>query len=217
MANKQVKFIEDFPLVPQNILTSFDVFGMNSTEFGIYCKLLFISWIQKPRQCYLRYDEENICGLCKITPEDWQECKNKVLKKFKTEIYLGETFIYNKVLLDKWNEEINKINFSKGKQLSSLSDLLNYTFDEFWKDYDKKTGDQRRMVPKWMKLSDEDRERIRVDIPKRKEAQPDKQFRPSPEKYLNGRLWENEIIYYNNKKPQKENAADYNGQKSNPV
>lgn len=217
MANKQLKFIEDFPMVPKDILSSIDVFGMSCNEFGMYCKILFISWIQKPRQCFLQYDEHNICELCNVTPEEWEKSKVKVLRKFKTEITEGVTYIYNAVLLEKWQEAIKSTKKAKGNQLSALAELLNYTFDEFWDDYDKKVGDKDRIKPKWLKLSDADREKIKLDIPKRKKAQPDKKWRPKPERYINERVWEDEIIDYNKNEQNKHKGGDYEQQKSTPV
>lgn len=203
MANKQVKFIEEFPLNPKDILSSFDVFGMSSMEFGIYCKILFVSWIQKPRQCFLEFDEHNICELCNITPEDWAKCQLKVLKKFKQKIEVDKIYIYNQVLLDKWAEAATHNKSSKGKQLSALAEMLVYPFEQFWSDYDKKVGDKNRILPKYLKLSDLDREIIRLDIPKRKAATSDpKKYMPKPEKYINERVFEDEIIDYKNKYEQ---------------
>jgi hypothetical protein len=226
MAHHQVKpqdkIIEDFPLTPKDILSSFDVFGMSAAEFGVYCKILFVSWIQRP-QCYLRLDVHNICELCNLTKEDWEQVQERVIKKFEMIYREGNTpYIYNKVLLGKWHDAINNNKKAKGKQLSAVAELLNYSFDQFWDDYDKKVGDKNRILPKWLKLSEADREAIKKDIPKRKELQPIKHLRPNPETYINGRRWQDEYIDY--RKPEQQRAApvsrtnaDYDGQKSNPV
>lgn len=221
MANKQVKknvrFIEEFPLKPKDILSSFDVFGMSSLEFGIYCKILFVSWIQRPIQCYLKFDEHNICELCKLTPEEWVLSKDRVIKKFALIYAEGVPYIYNERLLEIYNELVKTNKAAQGEQLTALGAIQNYSFDQFWEDYQKKVGDKRRLIPKWLKLSDADREAIRKNIPERIKAQPDKQFRPNPETYLNGRLWENEIVNYNKKAPNNWGNADYESQKDTAV
>lgn len=221
MANSKVKknerFIEEFPLKPKDILSSFDVFGMSSLEFGIYCKILFVSWIQRPAQCYLKFDEHNICELCKLTPEEWELSKDRVIKKFSL-IYIDSLpYIFNDRLLEIYNQLVKDNKVAKGEQLTALGAIQNYSFDQFWDDYQKKVGDKKRLLPKWLKLTDKDREAIKSDVPKRIAAQPDKQFRSNPETYLNGRLWENEVINYNKKTPNNWGNADYDSQKSTPV
>lgn len=195
----KTKIIEEFPLSPKDILSSFDVIGMSSQEFGIYCKLLFASWIQK-QQCFLPFDEHNICELCNITAAEWEQSKPRVIKKFKFRDDFTGRYIYNEVLLSKYNSMLKEEKNVKGKQLSAAAELLNYPFEDFWDDYDKKVGSRDRILPKWMKLSDKDREEIRADIPKRKAAQPDKKFRPKPERYIGEKMWRDEIIDYSNNK-----------------
>jgi hypothetical protein len=220
MANKQLTFLESFPLKPKNVLSSLDVITMNIQERGIYFTLLFISWIQ-PRQCYLKNDDEAICKLCNITPEEWQIYRAKVLNKF---VQTDDGFMYNKVLLDVWHEEQAKekkeTKKARTEQISAIGGLIAYTFDEFWNDYDKKVGSKDRILPKWLKLTDDERERIRQDIPKRKAAQPNKQYRPNPETYLNGKLWNNEIINYTvkqNTNTNEQKTPDYDKQGSAPI
>lgn len=220
MANSKIKknerFIEEFPLKPKDILSSFDVFGMTSLEFGIYCKILFVSWIQRPAQCYLKFDEHNICELCKLTPDEWELSKARVIKKFSL-INIDEIpYIFNDRLLEIYKELVKENKAAKGEQLNALGSMHNYTFEQFWHDYQKKVGDKKRLIPKWLKLSDADREAIKADIPRRIEAQPAKQFRPNPETYLNGRLWENEIIIYK-KTPSNWGNADYDSQKDTAI
>lgn len=209
------KPIDEIPFNPKDILSSFDVFGMSSQEFGIYCKILFVSWIQ-PIQCFLPYDEHNICELCNITEIEWLQSKSRVLKKFKFKDIAGAQHIYNERLFKKFSELITDTKKTKGKQLSVQAELLNYKFDDWWNDYDKKVGDKNRILPKWLKLTDADREAIRIDTPKRRAAQHEKKFRPNPESYINGRLWENEIIVYKSTPPQRL-TGNYNEQTNTPV
>lgn len=218
-------FIEEFPFKPKNILSSIDVIGMTPIEFGVYCKLLFVSWIQQPEQCFLRLEEDNICKLCNLTSEQWREAQTKVLKKFKVTQMHGAPHIHNEVLLGIYKRERASIEggAKTKEQLSFAAQLTNYPFEDFWKDYDKKVGDKNRLYKKWLKLSDAERETIKKDIPKRKDLQPNKQLRPNAETYLNGRRWEDEYIDWSkiiNKgtKPGSTGAnADYNAQRSNPV
>ena len=74
----------------------------------------------------------------------------------------------------------------------------NYSFDEFWDLYDKKTGEKKKLAKKWLALTDEEREAIMNYIPKYIECQPDKQFRKNPETFLNNKSWNDELIPRNN-------------------
>lgn len=74
----------------------------------------------------------------------------------------------------------------------------NYSFDEFWELYDKKTGERKKLTKKWLALTDEERETIMNYIPKYIECQPDKQFRKNPETFLNNKSWNDELISRNN-------------------
>lgn len=70
----------------------------------------------------------------------------------------------------------------------------NYSFDEFWELYDKKTGERKKLTKKWLALTDKEREMIMNYIPKYIECQPDKQFRKNPETFLNNKSWNDELI-----------------------
>ena len=75
--------------------------------------------------------------------------------------------------------------------------ILNYSFEDFWKDYDKKVGKIEKIRPKWEKLKDSEREEIKSFIPKYKISQPKKKFRKNPETFLNNESWKDEIIFEN--------------------
>lgn len=187
-----MKILDHFPLYPEKFLSSLDVQMMSIDAFGAYCKILFASWIQE-MPCYIANDEEMLRKLCKVDEEKWNGIREVVMKKFKIE----GIFIYNEVLLGIWKAESKDKKKKNKQELASLTSQLNYTWDEFWRDYDKKVGSTDRLIPKWIKLSNEDREKIRKHIILYKEAQPDKQFRANPEKYFNQRIWEHELIYKN--------------------
>ena len=69
-----------------------------------------------------------------------------------------------------------------------------YPFKDFWDLYDKKV-DIDACKKLYGKLSMKDRKAIFDYVPKYKEAQPDKQFRQGPARFLRNRSWENEIIH----------------------
>jgi hypothetical protein len=77
----------------------------------------------------------------------------------------------------------------------------NISFETFWNLYDKKVGDRQKCVKKWEHLKDDERTAIMSFLPKYKISQPIKQYRSNPETFLNGRMWENEIIQPVNETP----------------
>lgn len=72
-----------------------------------------------------------------------------------------------------------------------------FTFKQFWDAYDLKIGKEKCMK-KWAKMSVKDREACIAAIPFYVASTPDKQFRKRPLTYLNGKCWNDEIIYRNN-------------------
>ena len=85
--------------------------------------------------------------------------------------------------------------------------MTHLPFGEFWDLYDKKRGDKGKIEKKWMKLSEREREAIMKYIPLYKEAQPDKKFRKDPDTFLNNKSWNDELIYENNGRQQKQAQA----------
>lgn len=67
------------------------------------------------------------------------------------------------------------------------------SFDEFWDLYDKKIN-PTKCKPKFLKLSEKDRQLIMEYIPKYKLSQPNKKFRKDPMTFLNNDGWLDEII-----------------------
>ena len=68
------------------------------------------------------------------------------------------------------------------------------TFEHFWNEYDKKVGDKDKLIKKFNRLSQKDKEAIMEYLPKYKLAQPNKQYRKNPETFLNNKSWNDEII-----------------------
>lgn len=78
------------------------------------------------------------------------------------------------------------INNITKKQYNSLS------FDSFWNIYDKKT-DKAKCEIKFNKLSFEDKEKIKLILPKYINSTPDVKFRKNPLTWLNGKCWNDEV------------------------
>ena len=109
------------------------------------------------------------------------------------------------------NNEVNRSNNPINRPINSQSKVnsiyTKYSFGEFWDLYDKKRGDKGKIERKWMKLSEREREAIMKYIPLYKEAQPDKKFRKDPDTFLNNKSWNDELIYENNGRQQKQAQA----------
>ena len=193
-----MKFLDTFPLHVTRILLSQDVILMTTCEFGAYCKLLFVSWVQNP-QCFIKNNDAIICELCKFTADEWEMTKGTVLKKFKNNT---EGYLYNEKLLKIYNEVKTESKVTRKEKLMALMANLKYPWQDFWNDYDKKVGSMDRLMPKWIALTDEERELIRKYIPNYKRAKPEKQYRLNPETFLNQRGWEFELIYKKGTAPQ---------------
>jgi hypothetical protein len=79
---------------------------------------------------------------------------------------------------------------------------INIAFDIFWNLYNKKVGDKKKIEKKWIKLKNDDRQKIIDSLPMFLNSVKDKQYLPYPETYLNNSRWNDEIIINdsNNKK-----------------
>lgn len=74
-----------------------------------------------------------------------------------------------------------------------IVDIPVYSFDEFWNDYGKKE-DRKKCETKWKKITDKQKDAIRVHVPLYVQSTPDIQYRKNPSTYLNNECWNNEII-----------------------
>lgn len=81
-----------------------------------------------------------------------------------------------------------------------------YSFENFWNEYDKKCGPKDKVKTKWDKLPMYIRKLIFAYIPKYKKSQPNKCYRKNPLTFLNQRGWEDEIIMNNDRKLTKQEA-----------
>jgi len=84
-----------------------------------------------------------------------------------------------------------KVKLSKVK-LNKVNNI-NIPFEDFWNLYDKKV-DRKKCEPKWLNLTDIERELCMKNLPAYIQSTFDKKFRRDPETYLNNKSWENEII-----------------------
>lgn len=80
-------------------------------------------------------------------------------------------------------------------------------FDYWWSLYDKKRGKDKCMQ-KWMKLSVDERKACISATPAYVASTEDKQYRKDPLTYLNGKCWNDEIIFRDNGKSTKPDAAE---------
>jgi hypothetical protein len=67
-----------------------------------------------------------------------------------------------------------------------------FSFDEFWEAYGKKT-DRKTAKARYKKISEEDRAKIKENLPAYVASTPNKQFRKGPAVYLNKESWNDEI------------------------
>jgi len=85
-------------------------------------------------------------------------------------------------------------NDNNENNISYTNSNENYTFQEFWNDYDKRVGNKEKLAKLWSKISDDDKQKIKIFIPRYKAAKPDKQYRLNPEKFLIDKRWNDEAI-----------------------
>jgi hypothetical protein len=67
------------------------------------------------------------------------------------------------------------------------------SFKKFYSMYGKQVTKKPSLL-KWLKLTDQDIERIMAHVPRFVKATPDVKYRPNPLTYLNQRRWEDEEV-----------------------
>ena len=90
-------------------------------------------------------------------------------------------------------EEKEDINIQHPTSIS-IEILKNFSFDSFWNIYDKKIN-KEKCEKKWNRISDEEKNLISEHLQKYIESTPDKSYRKHPLSYLNGKAWNDEIIF----------------------
>lgn len=106
-----------------------------------------------------------------------------ILKKSKSKLKEG---INPHSILDNSIEDYNRE--------EKIREEKEFLFNQFWDLYDKKVGDKKKCQSKWMKLKEEEMEKIFKTLPEYIKATPDKKFRKNVETYLNNKSWNDEII-----------------------
>jgi hypothetical protein len=111
----------------------------------------------------------------------------------------------------KWNKDANakrtqSERIEKGYEGNAIYkekeiNEINISFDIFWNLYEKKIGDKAKLIKKWEKLTDEERQNIINYIPKYKESQPNKKYRKNPDTFFNNKSWNDELINMKEMKP----------------
>lgn len=88
---------------------------------------------------------------------------------------------------------------SINKQLTTNNKTINSDFEKFWNLYDKKS-DRKKCFEKWNRLNKYEKDKIFETLPNYIKSTPDKQYRKNPLTYLNGEVWNDEIIIKHNNK-----------------
>ena len=94
--------------------------------------------------------------------------------------------------------KINKVNLNK--------DIIR-DFENFWNVYNKKI-DRVKCEKAWLKLTDDERKKINETIENYVKSNPDLQFRKYPHTYLNGKCFNDEIVFY----PKPQNNGNFNNE-----
>ena len=71
--------------------------------------------------------------------------------------------------------------------------IIEYSFDDFWNLYDKKSGSKTQSEKLFLKLKKSDISKIKEHLPKYIESTPEKKYRKNPETYLRQKHFENEV------------------------
>jgi len=98
-------------------------------------------------------------------------------------------YIHNNPLIKK-----EKQKSLKNKNKKSLSQSESGQFTKFWDMYQKKI-DKRKCLLKWNRLGTKDKQSILKGVPRYIELVPEYKFRKHPLTWLNGRCWEDEILW----------------------
>ncbi|KAF0236511.1 MAG: hypothetical protein FD181_2678 [Prolixibacteraceae bacterium] len=105
-------------------------------------------------------------------------------------------------------DEPKKANNDNDIKNDKNDNLSKHDFMRFWDLYDKKS-DKEKCFKKWNSLNSKDIETIFKNLPEYIKSTPDKQFRKNPFTYLNGKCWNNEVIYSNHNKEKSEQSEKY--------
>lgn len=130
----------------------------------------FIKLIQKSKNQY----SSNIIAIAKNTKAN-TKALDKAMQKH------SQKQVHDIVCIDKPNNLIT---------IEHINNIL--SFDEFWNIYDKKSDKEKCQI-KFDKLTNEQKEKIKLVLPKYIESTPDKKYRKNPLTWLNGKCWNDDL------------------------
>lgn len=164
------------------------------------------------RRCF--FDKGCFDRFSILTSKGIQERYFEATKRYKSVNVIGDFLLVDVSKMDnvsiiKFNDSINPINDDINPQKKRNKKKRNnippippfggiecdqFSFDDFWNQYDKKVGDKDKIRNKWEKLHEKERLAIMEYIPKYKKSQPIKQYRKNPSTFLNNKSWNDELI-----------------------
>lgn len=125
----------EFPLFPQDFISSFSCRRMSPDVFGFFCWFLMHSWIYAEKPCHLPNDPEKIESIFPKT-FDLQliiNCLSTLKQNGKIIETDDKKYLYNLRLLEEYQKLINRSNIysknKKGKGLKSLKKQKHTTID----------------------------------------------------------------------------------------
>jgi uncharacterized protein YdaU (DUF1376 family) len=185
-------------------------FTMTNEQVGKYIRLLCLQH-QKGK-----LSEKDMLSICSTYDVD-------IWDKFKIEdgAFINER-MYNEAIRRQKFSESRRNNAKSTKndstskayamhmetETETIDETINIDFEYYWKDYDKKIGDKKKLKSKWDKLTDQERQDAMNYIDLYKISVPDKQFRKNPETFLNNKSWNDEIINRTNPSSNKLSYAE---------
>jgi hypothetical protein len=116
----------------------------------------------------------------------------EVLKKYQLIDYIPKTKIIEGATKELQSTLQGVKDKDKVKDKIKDENNTRFTFETFWKLYDKNTG-KDKCLKRWKTISDNDKKLILNSLHKYIIATPNKQFRKNPFTYLQEKSWEDEI------------------------
>lgn len=143
----------------------------------------------------------SVCNYCK-----YQDVRNANETQVKRKRNASETQVKRERATN--NNVLTKIN-NENNENNEIETC--FSFDEFWNSYGKKV-DSKKCRDKYEKISEENREVIKLTVSEYVNSNQDVKFRKNPFTYLNGECWNDQITYdrRTNKSTQKMSNENMN-------
>lgn len=84
----------------------------------------------------------------------------------------------------------------ENQEYQKKQEYQDYSFDEFWNIYDKKSGNKIQSEKLFQKLNKSEIDKLKSHLPEYIKSTPEKKFRKNPETYLRQKHFENEIEFF---------------------